>query len=526
MESQNSIRIDNTGGIVFHDTEKGDLHIAGNDENKIIASLKLLEPAEIDGLVQVADMQADQLSAIFKALLNNAAREKNIVKGSITNVNSVRIGDEIHFHYTEAKLAKELTLKIPRTHADDIIGRNDDLYQLRWLLNNEKKAVVINGLGGIGKTTLAQVFLSKFYDDYQHIAWISQSSDNLIADFINANGLIGNLRIKTENLEPTQLFEEIIRKLKGVTGQPNLMVIDNAEHSIEQYLDILPSQPQWHLLLTSREEINGLFKKDLGFLSEKEAIELFNKYYTLQKLKEADIKELIETVDYHTLTIEILAKSANESRYDLAKLKNAITKDLDGYINKQRDGQVVKSEKIGTYLSSLFNLSKLDDTETWLMKQFTCLPAEFHTFELLQELLVDDKIEALPDDEADATIALFSETMATLTRKGWLLHKKETDSFKMHRVIAEVVKKQETIAIDDIEDLIYSITEKLKINEHKDNPADKFRWIPYGKAALAGFNEDGFGEIAQLQNSLGYALIEFGDYEVGKRPAAEINRNV
>jgi ATP/maltotriose-dependent transcriptional regulator MalT len=103
-------------------------------------------------------------------------KQKNIAR-DISNVHSVRIGDETHHHYAETKLSKELTLNIPKTHPDDIIGREDDLQSLRDLLCNDKRVVVVNGLGGIGKTTLVQVYVSKYYDDYEHIAWVTQNSD-------------------------------------------------------------------------------------------------------------------------------------------------------------------------------------------------------------------------------------------------------------------------------------------------------------------------------------------------------------
>jgi len=239
---------------------------------------------------------------------NKGGIEKNVVRGKISNVQNVDIGDKHYHNYAETKLSKELTLNIPKTHPDDIVGREEDLQSLRDLLCNDKRVVVVNGLGGIGKTTLVQVYVSKYYDDYEHIAWVTQNSESIANDFINTEGLIKNLGVETTNSEPGQIFNEIIRKLKTIQDKPNLLIIDNAEQSLKEHRNGLPGKPQWHLLVTSREEITGFHLKPLDFLNEKQAVELFKKHYIHQRLKEEDIKELVTSVDYHTLTIEILAK--------------------------------------------------------------------------------------------------------------------------------------------------------------------------------------------------------------------------
>src|SRR5690606_32897700 len=111
--------------------------------------------------------------------------KKNVIEGDINNVNNLKIGDEYHTYSFEKKLSKELSLNLPKIHPDDIVGREDDLKKLYDFLSHEKRMVVVNGLGGIGKTTLAQGYLSKYYEEYKHIVWITQNSENITNDFLN-----------------------------------------------------------------------------------------------------------------------------------------------------------------------------------------------------------------------------------------------------------------------------------------------------------------------------------------------------
>src|SRR5690606_1248783 len=127
---------------------------------------------------------------------------------------NLKIGDEYHTYFFEKKLSKELSLNLPKIHPDDIVGREDDLKKLYDFLSHEKRMVVVNGLGGIGKTTLAQGYVSKFYEEYKHIVWITQNSENITNDFLNESGLIKNLSVEIGNKQPVQVFYEIIIKLK------------------------------------------------------------------------------------------------------------------------------------------------------------------------------------------------------------------------------------------------------------------------------------------------------------------------
>lgn len=434
------------------------------------------------------------------------SEKKNIVHGNISNVGSVRIGDETHHHYNTVKLSKELTLQVPQTHPGDLVGREQDLQQLHALLNAQKRVVVVNGMGGIGKTTLVQAYIHQHYQQYQHIAWISQTTDNFLNDVINTGGLIQTLGIDIADARPEELFGQIVLKLKNIPEQPNLLIIDNAEQSLHKYIELLPGQPNWHLLVTSRAAINGLYQQELGFLDESQSIALFKKHYHLNYLDEQDIKDLVKLVDYHTLTIEILAKMAVVQRYDAKKLKKAIEDDLRANIQVAHNRELTNIERVTSYLQTVFSFTKLTENERWLMKQIAGLPPEFHSYELLRDLLIDPKGEHTD---------FFSETLHALVQQGWLLQNKITDSFKMHRIIAQVAKVKLTPHSSEMPFLVKAIIDKLDFNP-TDNPVPGFRWIPFGHALLECLSDDTSNSIAVLQNNLAITLKNQGNYVSAK----------
>ena len=531
MSQNNKIKIDGNGNITIQDVDNSSITIDTADAADILDKLEQLSNSVLDSLAQIADKE-ERLSALFKTLLSGIVTQKNIVKGSISNVKGdVIIGDNntrIYNYITEqSKTSKDLTAKVPKLRANQIVGRSQDLKDLHARLFDAKQVVLVNGMGGIGKTTLAQVYVTEYYEQYKHIAWISLLTGNIVEDFINAPGLLTRFKIdKTEKSAP-ELFNELIMAMKELKDSPCLLILDNAERELGQYYDYLPAQPNWHILVTSRENIPNFDLKELGFLSEDDAITLFRQHYKRGKLEQSFLKKLVKDLDYHTLTIEILAKTAQEQRTSPDELLQALKTDLETDVNVRH--HTTKIQRITSYLSSMFTISKLNKDEQWLLLQLSFLPPKFHSYDLLVELIKPEKhdkksffqkligIFFKSSSHVDKK-TLFPKLLSQLSSKGWLLYSESTDSYKLHRIIIDVVKRQLAVAqkVENLLPLITSITAKLSLDTTKDNPIDKFQWIIYGKCILESFEQEKAKEITTLQNNLALRLQDLGDYEGAK----------
>ncbi len=433
-------------------------------------------------------------------------QNKNIVKGSISNIKGdVRIGDYT-IHQEKYKSSKELTTHLPTLREDQIIGRKEDIADIYQRLFDNKQVVLVNGMGGIGKTTIAQVYLTKYYDEYKYIAWIGliNDADNFESEFVNTEGLLDRFHIKKEGKTIRELFVELIGAFKEIDERPCLMIIDNATHSLEKYRTYLPNQPNWHLLVTSRERIVDFDLKELGFLDEEEAVLLFKKYYTRSQLSDDFIKDLVKDLEYHTLTIEILAKTAQAQRTAPDQLLNAIQNDLQTDTSIRHSTE--KVEKLTSYLCSIFKTSDLQESEKWLLKQFICLPPEYFSFDMLEDLIWENE-----QDKATSAGLLNS-----LAQSGWLLHNEGIDSYRIHRIIIDVVKRSIELKEKDINGLILKVSQKLSLDATKDNPINKFQWIPFGKSVLHHFEDSMTPEISVLQNNLATVLKDLGDFNGAK----------
>ena len=61
---------------------------------------------------------------------------------------------------------------------EEFVGREEELKEVATLLQGKKPVLLLNGIGGIGKTTLAKKYLYEAYGLYDNIAWVSVLSEN------------------------------------------------------------------------------------------------------------------------------------------------------------------------------------------------------------------------------------------------------------------------------------------------------------------------------------------------------------
>ncbi|MFK8007270.1 MAG: tetratricopeptide repeat protein [Saprospiraceae bacterium] len=401
-------------------------------------------------------------------------------------------------------MAKELTA-LQKINPRNIIGREDDLKNLREQLAEHQQVVVVNGIGGIGKTTLAAAYVFQYYQDYEHIIWIRHESPELADNFIQNANLLRHLGLDKQQVDPKQLFPIMMDQLRNLSPSPNLLIIDNTIQGVERYFSQLPSPPNWHLLMTSREKIQDVKLMNLSYLNQENAIALFKKHCKTIQDKDL-ILEVISSVDHHTLTIELLAKTAQAQGFTNDQLRNALPKDTQALIRTRHSDQDIINN-ITDYLISIFDLSGLSDEEIDVLKQFTCLPREFHSFDLLEDLLTSEE-----EKKENLKVVLNS-----LGDKGWLLQRERKYEYQMHQIIHLVVAKTKPNSVEDVQILLGNIIQKLKLDQSKENPIDKFLWIPFGDILENIFKESSHEEIAVLQSNLAIIYKYLGDYQGAKK---------
>jgi tetratricopeptide (TPR) repeat protein len=389
----------------------------------------------------------------LQIMLQDFKELKEIIIGIEKNIISLSEEKE-----STGKLSKYLSLNVPRRSKKDIIGRRDELESLRKTLLDGGNAVLINGMGGIGKTTVAQTYLDTYSDEYSHVVWIEfGENESFRSSLVNTPGLMEELGISKEGTLD-QMFTSILVKLGRIeVNKPCLLVLDNA-NNMSGFINMLPKYPQWHILATSRVELRFFTSISLGFLSKKDAFILFNKFYSGRELNKRSIKILLSKVEYHTLAIEILAKMASERNYSFEVLSNALGSDLMANVdtNHSKDGVV---KRITSYMCSIFDLSDLSQDENRTLKQLVTMPAGFINI---------DSIATIWYKKGSAEYYDFHGAISKLVQKGWLnlaVNNGGQKKIQLHQVIRDVLTKVQRFSIEDFELYITNLSRQLAFDD-------------------------------------------------------------
>ncbi len=188
------------------------------------------------------------------------------------------------------------------------LGREEDMANVRQRLQSGEPLLLVNGQGGIGKTTLAAHYYQKHYQHYQHSAWVYAETG--ITPALLSLALSLELSFPPDSTDEQRL-PLLLKALAGLNN-PCLLVIDNANDlpDLEKHYTQLRRCPNFHILLTSRiTEFEQAACYAIKPLPEDVAIELFQKHYPkLQTEEHILLKNILAAAGYNTLVIELIAK--------------------------------------------------------------------------------------------------------------------------------------------------------------------------------------------------------------------------
>ena len=411
--------------------------------------------------------------------------------------------------------------RIPRNDPNMVIvGREKDLDKLADHIASTSRPILLNAPGGVGKTTLAMDYLERFEDQYDHVAWITQTDDDAIREaftqneyFIEALGLQN-----AKNIDSKSLFKVICQKLKEVPGK-NLLVIDNADERIDDD-EIIQALPlgNWKTLVTSRFRMVRFDLVHIGRLHPDEAKELFCVHCPSQAEAER-LGELLYLVDYHTLAIELIAKTI-EKRIGFSTVETFI-QDLNEkklgkeelqvkvYLRHHRDRREQDEVQLHRHLIYTFQLWNLDSKEIQILQQFSVLPPNPQPVNRLKDLLglIGEKEKG------------FIDSVSNLLEAGWLRTTKSNDgqiALSIHRMVRKIILIEHQPKWEDVTEITDCLTLLLDRNQTNESPVNNFFWIPFGKSIVNAIDGNPPAE-SRFFDELGWMLAESGEFKLAEK---------
>ena len=447
---------------------------------------------------------------------------KNVVAGSdiSTGGGAVHIGDRnehTHHHYGgKREVPKHLTA--PPFLPELFIGREADIQAIvDRLFSVGGHLLLVNGEGGIGKTSLASRYYHDYCEEYQHVAWVFSEYSIAVAVLALATPL--GIQFE-ESMDTEGRFQVLLTELANLP-RPCLLVVDNANRpeDLEEYFPQLERCTNFHILFTTRvnEYASAEFYK-INSLPIDKALEAFRAHYKAFETEEKPVfTELYEAVGGNTLVLELFAKNLNhfntklKKRYPLADLRLDVENSLLRLTSSEvvsiryQSKDILRKARAEEIIAAMYDLSELSSEEQALLSVFAVLPAERIAYDLLEGLLTYENKEletiipifeafkgnetlldiilaqaGLSNQELEAELNRYQNAkrftdidkyLLSLAKKGWLDYGHADQSFKVSTVVQEVTKsKNAGRLLDDCRTLIKVLSTGLNNdNRHTNN---------------------------------------------------------
>lgn len=360
------------------------------------------------------------------------------------------------------------------------LGRKEELSEVRKRLATGNTLALINGEGGIGKTTLAVKYWEQYKEQYQHLAWLF-CQNNIIDQLVSQLAFPLGIDLKQFNNREEQI--NALRSEMGNLPKDCLIILDNAneEDHITEFLQEFQGLG-WHILFTSRCQkvvqneyyINGLpaplaqrhFKISFVSVFEFEKILSLFEAYNQNNISESNfeseidalfakhapniarelpnqLSQFLEAVGYNTLVIEIFAKGLAEFSSTgkgfadfLKRLEEKGGLKLENDENNQYAFRIFTNYTLNVkkrgatsdeIIEILYDLSGLKKNEIDRLTGNALLPAENIDLPTLSELFSIDAMDMKAE-------------LDNLTRKGWIFT--DMKSYRVSPVVQQIVLKK------------------------------------------------------------------------------------
>lgn len=381
------------------------------------------------------------------------------------NGNGTQINTPSNNGTVQININPKKDIKLNITFPENLISRDEMLGKLEAEFESHK-CVVISGMGGSGKTSLAYLYAKKH--KFNNIVWITINGKIIDAFFDKMAGALfegENLDKFTQNTNEQAKLDKINSVLSGFTGE-NLMVFDINTHDEETKLDLekqihkyLPAG-EWKTLILTRtlpKNKTRFTRIPMDRLTENDAKKLFeNNYDGEVELLDEHLATIVEKLYYHPLLIEqtalFLSDGDEQSPEELIKkiednnpINNDITQsNLSGLAAEGKEEQDIYS-----YLKNLCNIKTLSDEEKNFLAVYVTWPTE-----------------PINKETIDTLMPGYKSTLKKLNKKG-ILSRNSADQFIIHSLLADVLREQIEIEKHDYTEYFGNIEKELYYDETK-----------------------------------------------------------
>lgn len=317
----------------------------------------------------------------------------------------------------------------------NFVGRENELRQIETIFSSGQQVLFLSGMGGIGKTELAKRYAYLYGEEYRTIVFVPYQG-SIVQTVCGEDIHIHNVHREQseEGLETEEeYFERKLKILKEQTTKDDLIILDNFDVEEDEDLERFLECP-CRFLITTREDFRDydFCQIDVQQMEDINDVEALFAVYNPRSYEEEErgqIREILKLVEYHTMTVELIAKylrEAEEEPYVLLE-KMRMIEGITGTEEvsvKHRKDRKMQNKKVQEHLKALFDLSGFSNVQLELMQSLSLLG--------YVRIARETFLSYVP-------LAGAKEALDKLIRLGWVEQNRKTDKISLHQIILDLV---------------------------------------------------------------------------------------
>ena len=310
------------------------------------------------------------------------------------------------------------------------VGRLEELSHIDEVLQ-ENQVVFLSGIGGIGKTEIAKRYAyvnQEYYDNIIFLPFQNSLEDTFIKEDISINNVERNAEESKE-----EYFQRKMKVLRKNVTKKDLIILDNFDVEYDENLEKIFECP-CKFIITTREDYRDYNYPQIYIDKMQDSQEIMEVFWTYNDKEYSDdeletIFNIIELVERHTMTVELVAKYLRETEESTEELyqkflkKEGVTSTDDTKVKHRKDKRLL-AESVNVHLLTLFNIFKFKEKEEELIKSLSLLGYIKISREIFLEFC---------DAEDNDT------SLEYLIKTGWVKYDEKNGKVWMHQIILDLI---------------------------------------------------------------------------------------
>ena len=332
-------------------------------------------------------------------------------------------------------------------------GREKELEEIEKLFDNDERIIFLQGIGGIGKTEIAKQYAKRHKSQYDTIIYATYNSTILELVSSQTSFKIDPQFPRLVYSDGSQendiaFFERKMNLIKEITNERTLIIIDNFDVMDDEHFVEL-TKAKYKLLITTRCDYSRIFSiikiEPLDSMESLKNIFLENYDGYLVDKDDPYLEDLIELVNRHTYTIELIAQHMENSGQTVEEMIYVLKKQGIVSLNEAVRSSLDKSQVAYENLLKMFKVFDLSNEDKYLLKVLSLMPLS--------------GVNATKDLKNWLGVP-YLKTLMDLEKRSWT--STSANGVSLHPIVRDVVRHELPTNESEMVDFLKAFNETIK----------------------------------------------------------------